>query len=276
MHKSSKSIGENTLSKIKPPLNVLVTPNVAEAEKAVKEAVSQRKTLLVVGNCWVHYLGRARSKLEPGERILIIKADGSLLVHRSVGYEPVNWQPPGCIFQIQAKDNILEIRAVRRKPAESVKVFFDKIFMVSALSLADSGEFSLYASEEDMQKAILLEPSLLEDGFKPISYEKKVEPGFVDVYGVDKNGKLVVVEIKRKTAGKEAAFQLAKYIDAIKAKANREVRGILAAPNIAKDVQRLLATLGLEFKSLDPRKCSETLKRSEARKLEAFFMEEAK
>ena len=258
------------------PLNVLVNPNVAEAEKAVKEAVSQRKTLLVIGNCWVHYLGRAKSKLEPGERILIIKEDGSLLVHRSVSYEPVNWQPPGCIFQIQGKDNILEIRAVRQKPAESVKVFFDKIQMVSALSLADSGEFSLYASEEDMQKAILLEPSLLEDGFKPISYEKKVEPGFVDVYGMDKNGKLVVVEIKRKTAGKEATLQLAKYIDAVKGKANREVRGILAAPNIAKDVQRLLATLGLEFKSLDPRKCADILKRSEARKLEAFFTEETK
>ena len=253
------------------PLTVLVKPNVGEAEKTLREAVSQRKTLLVVGNCWVHYLGRAKSKLEPGERILIIKEDGSLLVHRSVGYEPVNWQPPGCIFQIQAKDNILEIRAVRRKPAESVKVFFDKVLMVSALSLVDSGEFSLYASEEDMQKAILLEPSLLEEGFKPISYEKKVEPGFVDVYGVDKNGKLVVVEIKRKTAGKIAALQLAKYIGAVKGKANREVRGILVAPNIAKDVQRLLATLGLEFKSLDPRKCADILKRSEARKLEAFF-----
>jgi RecB family endonuclease NucS len=258
------------------PLTVLVKPNVREAEKTLREAVSQRKTLLVVGNCWVHYLGRAKSKLEPGERILIIKEDGSLLVHRSVGYEPVNWQPPGCIFQIQGKDNILEIRAVRQKPAESVKVFFDKIFMISALSLVDSGEFSLYASEEDMQKAILLEPSLLEDGFKPISYEKKVEPGFVDVYGVDKNGKLVVVEIKRKTAGKEATLQLAKYIDAVKRKANREVRGILAAPNIAKDVQRLLATLGLEFKSLDPRKCADILKRSKARKLEAFFTEETK
>jgi hypothetical protein len=269
-HKSSKFIGENALSNFK-SLNVLVRPSVVEAEKAVKEAVSQRKTLLVVGNCWVHYLGRAKSKLEPGERILIIKEDGSLLVHRSVGYEPVNWQPPGCIFHIQAKHNILEIRAVRRKPAESVKVFFDKIHMVSALSLADSGEFSLYASEEDMQKAILLEPSLLEDGFKPISYEKKVEPGFVDVYGMDKNGKLVVVEIKRKTAGKIAALQLAKYIDAVKGKANREVRGILVAPNIAKDVQRLLATLRLEFKSLDPRKCADILKRSEARKLEAFF-----
>jgi len=257
-------------------LTVLVKPNVGEAEKTLREAVSQRKTLLVVGNCWVHYLGRAKSKLEPGERILIIKEDGSLLVHRSVGYEPVNWQPPGCIFQIQAKDNILEIRAVRRKPAESVKVFFDKIHMISALSLVDSGEFSLYASEEDMQKAILLEPSLLEDGFKPISYEKKVEPGFVDVYGVDKNGKLVVVEIKRKTAGKEATLQLAKYINAVKGKANREVRGILVAPNIAKDVQRLLVTLGLEFKSLDPRKCADILKRSEARKLEAFFTGETR
>jgi len=270
MYKSSKSIGENQLSNFK-PLSVLVNPNVAEAETTVKEAVSQRKTLIVVGNCWVHYLGRAKSKLEPGERILIIKEDGSLLVHRSVGYEPVNWQPPGCIFQIQVKGDILEIRAVRRKPAESVKVLFDKVLVVSALSLVDSGEFSLYASEEDMQKAILLEPSLLEEGFKPISHEKKVEPGFVDVYGVDRDGRLVVVEIKRKTAGKIAAIQLAKYIDAVKGKTNREVRGILVAPNIAKDVQRLLATLGLEFRALDPKKCAETLRRSETKKLAEFF-----
>jgi RecB family endonuclease NucS len=254
-------------------LNVLVNPQIAEAEKAAEEAISQRKTLLVIGNCWVHYIGRAKSKLDPGERILIIKEDGSLLVHRSVGYEPVNWQPPGCIFNVLAKENVLEIRAVRQKPAESVRVFFDTIQLISAFSLKDSGEFSLYASEEDMQKAILMEPSLLEEGFKIISYEKKVEPGFVDVYGIDKNGKLVVVEIKRKTAGKNAAIQLAKYIDAIRSKADREVRGVLTAPNIAKDVQRLLATLGLEFKALDPRKCAAILKRFEAKKLEAFFKE---
>jgi RecB family endonuclease NucS len=253
---------------------VLVTPQITEAEKTVKEAVSQHKTLIVVGNCWVHYLGRAKSKLEPGERILIIKEDGSLLVHRSVGYEPVNWQPPGCIFHVQARENVLEIHAVRQKPAESVKVFFDNIQLVSALSLVDSGEFSLYASEEDMQKAILTEPSLLEEGFQIISYEKKVEPGFVDVYGVDKDGRFVVVEIKRKTAGKNAAIQLAKYIDAVKGRTNREVRGVLVAPNIAKDMQRMLTTLGLEFRSLNPKKCAEILKRSKARKLEAFFKEE--
>jgi len=258
------------------PLNVLINPNALEAEAVAREAISQRRTLLVVGNCWVNYFGRAKSKLEPGERILIIKEDGSLLVHRSVGYEPVNWQPPGCIFHVQARNNILEIRAVRQKPRESVNVFFDRVNIVSAMSLVDSGEFSLYASEEDMHKAILVKPSILEEGFKPISYEKKVEPGFVDVYGVDKSGRLVVVEVKRKTAGKEAAIQLAKYIKAIREKANREIRGILAAPNIAKDVQRLLETLGLEFKPLDPKKCAEILRKTETRKLEAFFTEETK
>jgi RecB family endonuclease NucS len=248
-----------------------VNPNVAEAETTAKEALSKQRTLLIAGRCSVDYVGRASSKLEPGERILIIKADGSLLIHRPVGYEPVNWQPPGCIFHVRSNGNVLEVRAVRRKPAESVKVFFDKIQMIAALSLTDSGEFSLFASEEDMHKAILVDPTLVEEGFKPISYEKKVVPGFVDVYGVDKEGSLVVVEVKRKTAGKEAALQLARYIDAIKEKADRKVRGILVAPNIAKDVQRLLETLGLEFKALDPKKCAEILQRAETRKLGEFF-----
>ncbi len=255
------------------PLTVLVNPNVVEAEKIAKEAVFRHKMLLVVGRCWVHYSGRARSKLEPGERTLIIKEDGSLLVHRSVGYEPVNWQPPGCVFHTRTKDGVLEIHAVRQKPAESVNVSFDKIYLASTLNLVDSGEFSLHASEEDMHKAILVEPSLLEEGFKPISYEKKIEPGFLDIYGEDKNGRLVVVEVKRKTAGKQAAIQLAKYVMAIRSKADRQVRGILAAPDIGKDVHKILDSFGLEFKHLDPKKCAETLHRAETRKLPEFFNE---
>ncbi|MCS7095700.1 MAG: endonuclease NucS [Candidatus Bathyarchaeota archaeon] len=255
------------------PVAVSVCPNLADAEALVKEAVSQRKILLIAGNCWVEYIGRAKSKLEPGERILIIKEDGSLLVHRSVGYEPVNWQPPGCIFQTRLDNDVLEIRALRLKPQESVSVYFNRIYMVSMLALTDSGEFSMYASEEEMQKAILVEPSLLEENFKPISYEKRVEPGFVDIYGVDSHGRFVVVEIKRRTASKEAVLQLAKYIDAIKSKTSRQVRGILVAPDIAKDAQRVLETLKLEFKALSPKKCAEVLKRSKTVKLEAFLGE---
>ena len=248
-------------------------PTFADAFILMEKALAQRKTLIVAGKCRVDYVGRASSKLELGERILIIKADGSLLVHRPVGYEPVNWQPAGSVFHVTAAENEVEIRAVRQKPRENVKIIFAEVFMVSALSLDDAGEFLLHASEEDMHKAILIKPELFEEGFEPISYEKKVEPGFIDVYGVDKNGKLVVIEVKRKTAGKEAVLQLSRYIDAIKEKANRELRGVLMAPSLGKDVQRLLVTMGLEFKALDPKQCAEVLKKAENMRLEHFFQE---
>lgn len=252
-------------------ISVLTQPTLAEAAKLIEKAFAQRRTLIVAGNCSVHYVGRASSTLEPGERMLIIKADGSLLVHRPVGYEPVNWQPAGSIFHVQTDDNAVLIHAVRQKPRENVKITFANVLMVSALNLDDSGEFLLFASEDDMHRAILLKPELLEEGFKPISWRKKLSLEFVDVYGEDKNGNLVIVEVKRKTASKEAALQLAKYIEPIKAKVNRPVRAVLVAPSLGKDVQRLLATLGLEFKALDPKTCAEVLRKTENSKLESFF-----
>jgi len=59
----------------------------------------------------------------------------------------------------------------------------------------------------------------------------------------------------------------------VKSVAGREVRGVLAAPLLARGVQRLLATLRLEFKALDPKRCAEILRRSETRKLAEFFEE---
>lgn len=253
---------------------VLESPEVEEAAEIVRQALSARRVLLITGNCWVDYHGRASSKLEPGERIVMIKEDGSVLVHRPSGYEAVNWQPPGCIFHTSVKDNVLQINAIRRKPSESVKLFFDRIFLVSAQSLVDDGRFSLYASEEDMQRAILVEPSLLEPNFKPITYEKKVEPGFIDVYGIDGDGRFLVVEIKRRTAGRQAALQLARYVDSIKDMVNREVRGILVAPRLGKGVQRLLETLNLEFKALSPKRCAKVLTRSKTKRLADFFRED--
>jgi len=251
---------------------VLTNPTFAEAAATIEKALLQRRTLVVAGDCRVQYTGRAKSTLEPGDRLLIIKDDGSLLVHRPTGYEPVNWQPTGSVFHVQATPDELEIHGTRQKPHETVHITFNAVYMVSALNLTDAGDFLLHATEDDMHRAILLKPELLEEGFKPISWEKKVEPGFVDIYGEDKNGKLVIVEVKRKTATKEAALQLAKYIEPIKAKVNREVRAILVAPSLANGVQRMLATMGLEYKALDPKICANVLKRSENTKLEAYFL----
>ena len=253
---------------------MLENPNLAETERLVGQALSGREALIIVGNCRVDYRGRASSRLEAGERIVLLKNDGSVLVHRSSGYEPVNWQPPGCVLSTYLVDSTLEIRAVRQQPRESVNIYFDSVYLAAALNLADAGEFSLYASEEDMQRAILIQPQLIEEGFKPISYEKHVLPGFVDVYGIDQKAKLVVVEIKRKTAGREAALQLAKYVEAIRSSANREVRGVLVAPNIARGVQRLLASLDLEYKAVDPRKCAQILRRTKTKELAEYFFKD--
>lgn len=288
------------------PTSILENPPFEEVAEVAKECVAKHAVLVIVGNCWVEYEGRASSKLGPGERILIIKRDRALLIHRPDGYEPVNWmpgrdviyhfvtkrkvnsrgeisvnwQPSGCVFHTSKKKSALVIKAIRRKPREVITAYFDRIYLVSVLNLIDKGEFSLYASEEDMQKAILFQPSIVEDGLKPITYEKKVNdmvnvehrrPGFIDVFCVDRDGRFVVIEIKRKTAGKEAALQLAKYVESLRARVNREVRGILVAPSIAKGVQRLLATLRLEFKPLNPKKCAEILKRTEKKKLLEFL-----
>jgi len=252
-------------------ITALLYPRVEKSVSLAKDAFSKRQGLLIIGNCWVDYRGRASSKLDPGERIAVFKEDGSVLVHRPVGYEPVNWQPPGCVFHVNAAGDILHIKAVRRKPPESVRISFDRVYLLSVLNLFDKGEFALHASEEDMQKAVLSMPSLVEDGLKPISFEKKVEPGFVDVYCEDTAGRFVVIEIKRKTASKQAALQLAKYVEAVRGMVNKDVRGVLAAPSLGKGVQRLLTTLGLEFKALDPRKCAEVLSRPETRRLQEFF-----
>jgi len=80
-----------------------------------------------------------------------------------------------------------------------------------------------------------------------------------------------VIEVKRKIAGKEAVLQLDKYVTAIKNKSDRNIRGVLVAPNIGKGVQNLLSSLELEFIALDPKKCATLLKKPKDKKLELFF-----
>lgn len=248
------------------PVTILEEPEAESAIPIIQRVLSERKTLLLVGDCSIDYVGRASSRLKAGDRIIIVKEDGSVLVHRPTDYSPVNWQPPGCLFETRVVRRKLLLRAVRRRPREVIKILFNRMYLVGVLDLVDEGEFHLYASEQDMQSAILAYPEIIERGFRPISYERRVEPGFVDVYGVDADGRLVVLEIKRRTAGKGAALQLARYIEAIKGDSDREVRGIIVAPSLAKGVQPLLATLNLEFKALSPRRCAQVLGRAEREK----------
>jgi RecB family endonuclease NucS len=255
-------------------ISIIEKPSLESSEVEIKKAISKNRSFILIGHCWVEYKGRARSILEPGERVMLVKGDGSVLIHRPTGYKPVNWQPPECYFRTNLADGDLVVEAIRPKAQESLKVFFDQVYVLTVMKLVDEGEFYLHVSEKEIREAILKKPRLVEKGFKPVSYEKKVEPGFIDVYGLDGEGKLVVLEIKRGRAGKDAVIQLSKYVESVKSTAGREVRGVLAAPQITKGVRKMLTTLELEYKRIDLKKCAQVVTFTREKKIHDFFHRE--
>jgi RecB family endonuclease NucS len=250
---------------------ILNTPTLSEAFAAIKTGISHKRTIIVAGECMVDYEGRANSHLSAGERFVVFKSDGSALVHRPRDYAPVNWQPPRSLFQTKLVKDSLVVRVYRRKDHEVMEITFTRVIMVSILDLKDVGEFTLYATESDMQQAILMQPSLLEEGFRPITHEHPVDPGFIDILGVDKDNVLTVVELKRVKATKKAVLQLKKYMNVINFDVNRRVRAILVAPSLAQGTLELLASLGYEFKALTPQQCTEVIKRRSDKAITDFF-----
>ncbi len=247
------------------------SPPLEEAYEAIKSRGSRGGTIILVGNCSVKYEGRASSTLEPGDRIVLIKADGSVQVHRPFELSPVNWQPSGSIIRTRIHRDLLILRAYNPREKESLEISFSKLQLLVVVDLKDTGSFYLHVSEEEMRSAILLQPSVLEEGFKPLAVERPIEPGFIDIMGLDGRGVLTVVEVKRREAGREAVLQLKRYVDSLRAETGREVRGMIAAPGLARGAQRMLAALGLDFKAISPQRCGEIIRRSKERKMTEFM-----
>jgi len=246
---------------------------IPEAAETLEKAFRSRSLVLVVGDCRVEYEGRASSTLGWGERITMIKQDGSVLVHRPMGYEPVNWQPAKCLIKVSIEDpGTLVVSASRYQPRETVSMEFREIALLATGSLHDSGEFALHVTEEQMKQAILAAPELVEEGLKPLEEEKSLgEAGFTDIYAEDRSGNLVVVEIKRNAASKDAVIQLQRYLETLRKHVNRPLRGIIAAPELRKGVQPLMKSLNLEYVKLIPERCFTVLKGHRDMKLSQFL-----
>ena len=243
--------------------------DLAEAVERIREAIRSKRLLIVVGRMEVSYEGRASSTLGSGDRVLMIKPDGSVLVHRPTGYEPVNWQPPGSKIEVLLDDELM-IEARRVKPREILRIIFSEIYDVSSYKLRDEAEFAMYATEEDMRRAILMKPSLIEDGFKPIECERRAgDAGFIDILGVDSMGRLVVVEIKRRNVTSEDVKQLVRYVEKIDEEFGKRPRALIVAPGVQRSAMRELELHRVEFKALSPRRCAEILR--EGRGLERFL-----
>src|SRR6266702_3783614 len=240
---------------------VLVSPELDHARSELVKALEARMMVTMVANCTVTYSGRTGSDMGERERLVVLKKDGCVLVHRGKDYQPVNWQPSGCVIQALIVADSLVVKAVRPSPLESLTVTIRGIQFFGTFQLEDEAEFQLHASEEDMQKAILLEPDIVEPGLKVVDFEKKVPSGFVDVYGVDLDGNTVVIEIKKDPAGLPAVKQLSEYLKYLQASSGKKLRAFIVAPGLAKGVQPVLTRRGIEYKQLSLQKCAEVIQK---------------
>ncbi|MFA9417543.1 endonuclease NucS [Natrinema sp. HArc-T2] len=232
----------------------LQEPVMAAARDVITRGFERDAIVTVFGRCTVDYDGRATSYLEAGDRHVMLKPDGSALVHTDEGQQPVNWQPPGCDHDVFCEDGALVLESRRSTPDERLLVRFQEVLQVSAFAGSDENDLALVGTEEDLRQRILEEPELLEPGFTPLATERDTPAGAVDIYGEDAADRSVVVELKRRRVGPDAVSQLRRYVDALgrDLHADATVRGILVAPSVTDRAARLLDDHGLEFVSLEP------------------------
>ncbi|MBI2445125.1 endonuclease NucS [Candidatus Micrarchaeota archaeon] len=266
-----------------------------QGKTVIDSAISQQQLCLVVGHCQVKYKGRAASKLSQGDRLLVIKPDGTFLVHQNSKMAAINYQGPGAIVSTEIrkadedadvakvektrktetegaknhgpqKDSmLLVVKAERKKPQEEViEVAFDSLQSAQNFSLQDDESLKLFGSERQLADLLEQDLGLIEKGMRPLQTESHFNKGAIDILAQDKDGRLVAIELKRRTAGLDAVTQLVRYVKQLshrkdakatpdanaQNKANR-VRGILCAPEITPNALTMLEQEGLEYFKLD-------------------------
>jgi RecB family endonuclease NucS len=212
----------------------------------------EKTMLLVMGECIVDYQGRARSLLDWGERLIVIKQDGTVLVHQPVMREPVNWQSTGSITEFKTKDDQLILNCRHLHPAEKMRVTFRQLKLVTATSLVDRASLIIAGMEIDVVNQIVSNPTIIEEGLRIVKREKPVKTGSIDLFGFDKNHVPVVIEVKRSLATISSVHQLRMYVKDIKKdRKESKVRGILCAPRVPDMVKKLLEEHNLEWREVE-------------------------
>jgi RecB family endonuclease NucS len=240
---------------------LLENPNIKEAYNLADVGLRKKAVITIFAFCRVIYEGRAFSQLDWGERFIMLKPDGSFLVHQERKVDPVNWQPPKSKSRILIKESNLILESHRRSPREKLEVEIKKVHFASFAIAEDYKELELAGYEKDMGDMIMKNPKIIEAGFTPTAREYSTPHGFIDILGKDKKGNLMVLELKCRKAGINAVKQIRRYLkDFEEGKNNclkelvhrkKKIRGLLVAPDIGEDAKELLEEENIEFKSLE-------------------------
>ncbi len=201
-------------------------------------------TIVIIAKCSVEYRGRASSKAGVARRLIIIKEDGTVLIHEGKGREPINWQPQSHISATLSNEKLL-INAIRIRPREELKIYIENTPFIVVTRLT-TAKFILEGAERDLINMIASNPSLIEDGAKLVSREVSTPHGRVDVILRGKDGKLIIVEVKRSQADIDAVYQLKRYVEYYRS-LGIEVRGVIASPKITPRALKMLHEFNLNY-----------------------------
>jgi RecB family endonuclease NucS len=231
---------------------LIQNPDFSEAEEVLSEYLKREYTVQINGLCAVNYQGRAKSKLDRGERMVIKKQDSAILVHGPDNYQPKNWQPEvdSYTVSIDEEEGHLVLKAERMNPEEVVEIRFEEIDLLTVDQMVDKSELKVSGHEVDIHEAIEDEPELVEEGLKVIEREKETPAGFIDVFARDGEDNYVVIEVKR-NPDYNTVLQLQRYVDEIEDEFKGSIRGILVAPKMTDKVLDYLEERSLEYVNVE-------------------------
>jgi RecB family endonuclease NucS len=214
---------------------------------------------LVIARCSVDYVGRLKAHLPLATRLLLVKADGSVLVHSDGGsYKPLNWMSPPATLRVSSPEDVdLELGVVEQWTVQSAKTddrliinIHDKISESSHDLGVDPGLIK-DGVEADLQRLLAEQIETLGEGYSLIRREYFTAIGPVDILARDADGATVAIELKRR-GDIDGVEQLTRYLELL----NRDpllapVRGIFAAQQIKPQAKVLANDRGIDCITLD-------------------------
>ena len=214
---------------------------------------------LVVARCSVDYAGRLSAHLPLATRLLMIKADGSVLVHSdSLSYKPLNWMSPPALLTViepdreQADAGVVELWKVSQvKTADLLVISIHEILHDSSHELGVDPGLQKDGVEADLQRLLAEQIEVLGDGYRLVRREYMTAIGPVDILAKDADGGSVAIEIKRR-GDIDGVEQLTRYLELM----NRDpllapVVGVFAAQEIKPQARTLANDRGIRCVTLD-------------------------
>lgn len=214
---------------------------------------------MVIATCSVDYSGRLSAHLPLARRLLLVKADGSVLIHSDGGsYKPLNWMSPPCGMaevepdEDEAADGVSAVWVVRHaKTDDRLRVRLHEVSHDSTHDLGTDPGLVKDGVEAHLQALLAEHITTLGDGWSLVRREHPTAIGPVDILCRDASGATVAVEIKRR-GDIDGVEQLTRYLDQL----NRDSRlapvtGIFAAQQIKPQARTLAQDRGIRCVVLD-------------------------